>query len=129
MTAAEAFDAPPPNIGTAALERRRLSAIAAGNQRHLLATIYGEPAGASGISLYPPDGATLNGGSVRPRFRGRGIYRAMVAARLEIARRAGVGGLTVWGGDMSTPILAELGFVNVGWRRFFVDNSAGVLPS
>ncbi len=52
-----------------------------------------------------------------------GIYRALVAARLEIARRAGVSGLAVWGGNMSAPILGRLGFETVGWRRFYLDTT------
>jgi GNAT superfamily N-acetyltransferase len=105
-------------------DRRRLNFIAAGNRHWLLATVDGEAAGAGGMSLFPPGGATINGGSVRPKFRGRGVYRALVAARLEIARRSGVSGLCVWGGEMSGPILARLGFETVGWRRFYVDTSA-----
>ncbi len=127
VAAAEAFEAPAPNSDPAAitaLERRRVNALAAGNVRYLLATVDGEPAGAAGISLYPPAGATINGGSVRPKFRGRGVYLALVAARLEIARHAGVEGLAVWGGEMSAPILAALGFQPVGWKRFYVDKSA-----
>ena len=108
----------------AMLERRRLSTLAAGNRRWLLALVDGEPAGAGGLGLFPPGGATVNGGSVRPKFRGRGVYRALVAARLVIARDAGVEGLAVWGGDMSRPILAKLGFQTVGWRRFYLDTSA-----
>jgi GNAT superfamily N-acetyltransferase len=104
-------------------ERRRLNFRAAGNRHLLLAVIDGEPAGSGGISLFPPAGAALTGGSVRPKFRGRGIYRALVAARLDIARQAGVGGLVVWGGDMSAPILGRLGFEKVGWRRFYLDTS------
>jgi GNAT superfamily N-acetyltransferase len=104
-------------------ERRRLNMLAAGNRHWLLAVVDGEPAGAAGLALFPPRGATINGGAVRPKFRGRGIYRAMVAARLEIARRTGVAGLAVWGGDMSGPILAGLGFETVGWRRFYLDTS------
>jgi GNAT superfamily N-acetyltransferase len=107
----------------AMLERRRLNTLAAGNRRWLLALVDGEPAGAGGLGLFPPGGATVNGGSVRPKFRGRGVYRALVAARLEIARDASVAGLVVWGGDMSRPILARLGFQTVGWRRFYLDNS------
>jgi GNAT superfamily N-acetyltransferase len=60
---------------------------------------------------------------VRAKFRGRGIYRALVAARLEIARHGRVSGLAVWGGDMSGPILAKLGFEKVGWRRFYLDTT------
>ena len=104
-----------------ARERRRISQLAAGNRRVLLATLDGEPAGTAGISFFPPAGAIITGGAVRPKFRGRGIYRGMVAARLQLARRAGVSGLAVWGGDMSAPILSRLGFQKVGWRRFYLD--------
>src|SRR5205823_688346 len=62
------------------------------------------------------------------KFRGRGVYRAMVAARLEMAREAGAAGISVWGGPMSAPILSKLGFVKVGWRRFYPDLS-GPNPS
>jgi GNAT superfamily N-acetyltransferase len=122
--AAEAFEAKLPVDDpefSAMQERRRLNFRAAGNRHLLLATVDGEPAGSAGLGLFPPAGAILQGGSVRPKFRGRRIYRALVAARLEIARRAGVDGLTVWGGEMSGPILAGLGFQKVGWRRFYLD--------
>lgn len=122
--AAEAFGQnPSPLQDIAMLERRRLNMLAAGNRHWLLASVDGEPAGAGGLTTFPPGGATVNGGAVRPKFRGRGVYRALVAARLDIARRAGVAGLAVWGGDMSGPILAGLGFETVGWRRFYLDTS------
>jgi GNAT superfamily N-acetyltransferase len=124
--AAEAFEAPPfgrdPET-IARQERRRKNLIAAGNNCLLLATVDGEPAGAGSITLFAPEGAMINGGSVRPKFRGRGVYRALVSARLEIARREGAGGLVVWAGDMSGPILGGLGFQPVSWRRFYVDTS------
>jgi GNAT superfamily N-acetyltransferase len=103
----------------AQLERRLRNQRSAANRRVILATIDGEPAGSAGMSLHPPDGAILNGGAVRPKFRGRGVYRAMVAARVEMAREDGVLGLSVWGGPMSAPILERLGFQKVGWRRFY----------
>ena len=104
-------------------ERRRLDNVAYGSRRVILATVDGEPAGSAGLNLFPPDGATLNGGAVRPNYRGRGVYRALLAARLEMAREAGVAGVSVWGGPMSAPILERLGFVKVGWRRFYLDRS------
>jgi GNAT superfamily N-acetyltransferase len=125
--AVEAFEADMPAESPESIamqERRRLNFCAEGNRHLLLATLDGEPAGAAGMGVYPPAAAILQGGSVRPIFRGRGIYRALVAARQEIARRAGVDGLAVWGGDMSGPILAGLGFEKVGWRRFYLDTSS-----
>ncbi len=124
--AVEAFEADMPGESPKSIamqDRRRLNFRAAGNRYLLLATVDGEPAGQAGMSMFSPSGAILQGGAVRPKFRGRGIYRALVAARQDIARRAGVDGLTVWGGDMSAPILAGLGFQKVGWRRFYLDNS------
>jgi GNAT superfamily N-acetyltransferase len=108
---------------SALLERRFANARATSNRHVLLATIEGVPAGSGSITLFAPRGAMVNGGSVRPRFRGLGVYRALVAARLEIARRDGASGLVVWGGSMSGPILARLGFQPVSWRRFYVDES------
>ncbi|MGH7763889.1 MAG: GNAT family N-acetyltransferase [Candidatus Dormibacteraceae bacterium] len=124
--AAEAFMAEMPGDDPhviAAQERRRINQRAAGHHRRLLATVHDEPAGAASLQLFPPTGAIINGGSVRPKFRGRGVYTALVVARLEIARQAGVAGLAVWGGDMSAPILARIGFVTVGRRRFYLDTS------
>jgi GNAT superfamily N-acetyltransferase len=124
--AVEAFEASMPADSPESIamqDRRRLNFRAQGNRHLLLATVGGEPAGAAGMGVFPPAGAILQGGSVRPKFRGRGIYRALVAARQEIARHAGVDGLTVWGGDMSAPILAGLGFQKVGWRRFYLDTT------
>jgi GNAT superfamily N-acetyltransferase len=126
--AVESFEAKMPAESPESIamqDRRRLNFRAQGNRHLLLATLDGEPAGSAGMGVFPPAGAILQGGSVRPKFRGRGIYRALVAARQEIARRAGVDGLTVWGGHMSGPILTGLGFEKVGWRRFYVDNSTG----
>jgi GNAT superfamily N-acetyltransferase len=124
--AVEAFEANMPAESPESLamqDRRRLNFRAQGNRHLLLATVDGEPAGAAGMGIFPPAAAILQGGAVRPQFRGRGIYRALVAARQEIARQANVDGLTVWGGHMSGPILAGLGFEKVGWRRFYLDNS------
>ncbi len=123
---AEAFEDPARSGDAqqvAAQERRRVNQVEAGNRRMLLVTVDGEPAGSAGLTLHPPHGAIITGGAVREKFRGRGLYRAMVARRLEMAREAGVGGLAVWGGPMSAPILAKLGFQTVGWRRFYLDTS------
>ncbi len=106
-------------------ERRFANNRAAGSRRVLLATLDGEPAGTGAMTLLAPDAAMINGAAVRPRFRGRGVYRALVHARLEIAREAGAAGLMVWGGHMSAPILAQLGFKTVSWRRVYTPASSG----
>ena len=60
--------------------------------------------------------APLFGGSVVPEARGRGIYRAMVAARATHARAQGVPWCLVDAGPQSRPILERLGFVRIAER-------------
>jgi GNAT superfamily N-acetyltransferase len=121
--AAEAFAGIPYGEPTGLENTRELRLAnnrAAGNMRGVLATVEGEPAGSSTITLFPPEAAMITGGAVRPRFRGRGVYRAMVASRLGMAVDAGAAGLMVWGGHMSGPLLARMGFQTVSWRRFYI---------
>ncbi|HEV2674553.1 MAG TPA: hypothetical protein VGV37_08430 [Aliidongia sp.] len=63
--------------------------------------------------------ASLWGGGTVPGHRGRGIYRAMVAARAWEALWRGYRYLTVDARDTSRPILEQLGFVELttvtGW--------------
>jgi GNAT superfamily N-acetyltransferase len=58
----------------------------------------------------PSSFARLLGGSTLPRWRGRGIYRALVAARAQRAAARGVKYLQVDASDDSAPILGRLGF-------------------
>ncbi|WP_153416044.1 GNAT family N-acetyltransferase [Nocardia macrotermitis] len=53
--------------------------------------------------------ASLWGGSTLPQWRGRGIYRALVAARAELAVARGVRYLQVDASPDSAPILRSLG--------------------
>ncbi len=120
--AAEAFEGVPfgePMHIDAQRELRFANHCATAGRHIVLATVDGEPAGSGSMTVFAPDGTQMNGGAVRPRFRGRGVYRATVAARLQIARERGAAGLFVWGGRMSRPILAGLGFKAVSWRRFY----------
>jgi GNAT superfamily N-acetyltransferase len=55
----------------------------------------------------------LWGGAVLPTHRGRGLYRAIVAARARHALARGSRFLTVDAGPMSRPILERLGFVEL----------------
>ena len=54
--------------------------------------------------------ASLWGGSTLEAFRHQGIYTAILAARVQEARRRGVHYLTVDASPMSQPILAQHGF-------------------
>jgi GNAT superfamily N-acetyltransferase len=57
--------------------------------------------------------ATLWGGGTLPAWRGRGVYRAVVAYRAGLAARRGYRYLQVDASDDSRPILERLGFVAV----------------
>jgi GNAT superfamily N-acetyltransferase len=85
-----------------------------------LARVDGVPAAAGRLDL--PIGrsfASLWGGGTTPQFRGRGVYRALVAARAEVARSRGFQYLTVDALETSRPILERVGFQPlsrvVGW--------------
>jgi len=69
------------------------------------------PASAAWIYFHPGSHfASLWGGSTLPAYRGRGLYRALLAARAQEARQRGVRFLTVDASPMSRPILQSLGF-------------------
>jgi GNAT superfamily N-acetyltransferase len=59
------------------------------------------------------DFAGLWGGSTLAEWRGRGIYRALVAGRAQIAAERGIPYLQVDASDDSRPILERLGFVAI----------------
>lgn len=77
---------------------------------------------ASARAEFPPglSFAGLWGGGTIPDYRGRGMYRALVRARAEEARRRGYPYLRVDARDTSRPILERLGFIPltriVEWR-------------
>jgi GNAT superfamily N-acetyltransferase len=64
--------------------------------------------------------ATLWGGSTLPAWRGRGIYRALVAQRANLAAARGFRYLQVDASDASRPILERLGFVPVTTTTPFI---------
>jgi hypothetical protein len=75
-----------------------------------LARCGGEPAAAAGSALFAKS-MYLFGGVVREQFRGRGLYRALVAARCAFARSRGVMLATsIARAETSAPILERLGF-------------------
>jgi GNAT superfamily N-acetyltransferase len=70
--------------------------------------------------LHGTEFATLWGGGTLPGWRGRGIYRALVAHRALLAARRGRRYLQVDASDESRPILERLGFVPVTTTTPFV---------
>jgi GNAT superfamily N-acetyltransferase len=69
------------------------------------------PVCAARMELHPGTGfASLWGGGTVAAWRGRGIYRALVAHRVRIAAESGVRYLQVDASSQSRPILLRLGF-------------------
>lgn len=66
-------------------------------------------------------GVTLFGGATAAEARGRGAYRALVAARWLDAVERGTPLVVTQAGTMSRPILARLGFREVGTVRALTD--------
>jgi len=78
-------------------------------------------AAARATAAFTEYGATLFGGATLPEARGRGAYRALVAARWEDAVARGTPMLVTQAGRMSRPILERLGFRAVCEIRILVD--------
>ena len=66
----------------------------------------------------------LFGGSTLPEARGRGAYRALVAARWEDAVARGTPALVTQASPMSRPILRQLGFRELCEIRILLDEFA-----
>jgi GNAT superfamily N-acetyltransferase len=64
--------------------------------------------------------ASLWGGATLPDMRGKGLYRALVAARLKDAREAGYAYVTVDAREASRPILSRLGFATLTAVRGYI---------
>jgi GNAT superfamily N-acetyltransferase len=80
----------------------------------VVAVVDGEPASGGRVDLSERGVfAGLFGGVTLPEFRGRGLYRATVARRAEIARERGYEWLYVDALPTSRPILERLGFVQL----------------
>ena len=93
--------------------RDRYSASEAAGVKLVTALVFGEPAGGGSLAV-DPDGATLGGASVLPRFRHRGIYRALVAERMRLAAEQGAPLVITHARPTSRPILQWLGFTPIG---------------
>jgi GNAT superfamily N-acetyltransferase len=88
-----------------------------GSQQHRGYVAYadsGEPVSIGRLYTHPRSVfGGLYGGATLQAFRGRGYYKAMVAARARDAAAAGVRYLSVDARPTSRPILEKIGFVRV----------------
>ena len=85
-----------------------------------LAFVDNEPV-AAGYASYTPLGLILFGGATLPAARGRGAYRALVAARAREAAARATPVVVTHAGRMSRPILERLGFEPVSRIDRLVD--------
>jgi len=102
--------------------RQRYAAAEAAAVRLVTALIFGEPAGGGSLAV-DADGATLGGASVLPRFRHRGVYRALVAERLRLAAEQGAPLVITHARPTSRPILQWLGFSPIGRWWSYLDTT------
>ncbi|MEB8342191.1 GNAT family N-acetyltransferase [Streptomyces endophyticus] len=80
-----------------------------------------EPVSAARMELHPGTAfASLWGGGTVPEWRGRGIYRSLVAFRVRIAAEHGFAYVQVDASSYSRPILERLGFVALGTTTPYV---------
>jgi hypothetical protein len=92
-------------------------------QQGYIAYVDNEPASVGRLYTHPQSAfGGLYGGSTSTEFRGRGLYRATVAARARDAQRSGAKYLLVDALPTSRPILERLGFVHLSdtWPCTFV---------
>lgn len=111
-----------------ALQRHAVVAardLGIGRAGRVVAYAGGEPVGTSGVTSRGT-AAGLWGGSVVEHARGRGIYRAMLDARLAWARRHGMTLALVKGRvETSGPILRRAGFHEFGQERAWLVDVDG----
>lgn len=122
VVGADAFGAEEPSadqVATALADVEQ--GLAAGTSGRWVASVDGQPAATGGFTL--ADGVCrLWGGGTRATLRGRGAYRAVLAARLVAARDAGATlALTHGVVETSSPILRRAGFTRYGEERTLVQ--------
>ena len=102
--------------------------LATGGSKTFVALVDGEIV-ASASSTYVEGAVQLNGGAVLPHARGRGAYRALVAARWADAVGRGTPALVTQAGAMSKPILERLGFRSVTEITILLDEFGPALSN
>src|SRR6476469_3917417 len=135
VVAEAASIAPPPADVELRLARDDLDELAArvvglryglpGKAVAVVAYVEGEPVSGGRVDFEDGvDFAGLYGGITLPEFRGRGLYRATVARRAELARERGYRWLYSDALPTSRPILERLGFVAITTTTPFVIPAA-----
>ena len=97
----------------------------AGVTRRFLARIGGEAVATADLTPMKDDAVFLGGAVTLPRARGRGAYRALVAARWRDAMAEGRTLMVTQSEPMSQPILLRLGFEVVGEIHVLEDTFSG----
>jgi GNAT superfamily N-acetyltransferase len=98
-----------------------LKEIRAGRTRMAVAFAGERPVSMGRVEFYAgTEFGGLFGGATVPEFRGRGIFRAIVAQRVAWATAAGCRYLQTDASDDSRPILERLGFIPVGTTTPFI---------
>ncbi|UIJ35641.1 GNAT family N-acetyltransferase [Allobranchiibius sp. GilTou73] len=80
------------------------------SETHVLARLQGKPAGTAAVSFAGSEEAHLWGAATACWARRRGVYHALVTARLELARRRGCRVAITRAHPRMAPMLAEMGF-------------------
>ena len=109
----------PPEERLAENAKRDSATVPAGDGGLIVAYTGGTPAGTGGVTMV--DGvARLWGGAVMESARGQGVYRAILAARLEYAAAHGATMALVKGRvETSGPILRRAGFTAYGQELIY----------
>ncbi|WP_329248480.1 GNAT family N-acetyltransferase [Actinoallomurus sp. NBC_01490] len=90
------------------------AALADGTAAAVIAWAGEAPVSAARVEFYPgTEFAGLWGGGTLPAWRGRGVFRSLVAHRAALARQAGYRYLQVDAMPASRPILRRLGFTEL----------------
>jgi GNAT superfamily N-acetyltransferase len=96
----------------------------AGNSfRQFNASLDGEVVGTAAAAL-GKYGINLFAAGVLPHARRRGVYRAMIRARWDMAVERATPALTVQAGQMSRPVLESAGFSLIAAARMYVSDLA-----
>jgi len=109
----------PPEERLAENAHRDSATVPEGEGGLIVAYVSGTPAGTGGVSMVD-DVARLWGGAVVESARGQGVYRAILAARLEYAAAHGATMALVKGRvETSGPILRRAGFTAYGQELIY----------